>query len=63
MYGTACDIEEHVTQGRPLAKRVITVTPSSLMKNWRDEVRKWLGDERLQTLVLQSGTDAAEQVV
>lgn len=48
-------------QGSPVAKRVVVVTPSSLLKNWRDEIRKWLGDERLQAVVLQAGPDATSQ--
>ena len=54
--------EVDIIQGGPIAKRAIVVTPSSLMNNWKDEFRKWLGEERLQALVLQSGPDAAQQV-
>ena len=46
----------------PVARRAIVATPSSLTKNWRDEVRKWLGDERLQVILLNPGSDAKQQV-
>ncbi|KAJ7514819.1 hypothetical protein O6H91_23G060700 [Diphasiastrum complanatum] len=29
--------------GSPLAKRVIIVTPTSLVSNWESEIKKWLG--------------------
>jgi DNA repair and recombination protein RAD54B len=34
--------------GRPAAKKVVIVTPSSLCKNWAAEAKKWLGEERLK---------------
>ncbi|CAG0881538.1 unnamed protein product [Darwinula stevensoni] len=33
--------------GRPLLKKVLIVTPSSLVKNWVQEFHKWLGSFRL----------------
>ncbi len=36
--------------GRPLAAKVVVVTPSSLCANWAAEARKWLGVERLKVL-------------
>jgi DNA repair and recombination protein RAD54B len=33
--------------GRPTIQRVLIVTPSSLVKNWEKEFRRWLGRERL----------------
>ena len=38
------------------------VTPSSLCQNWAEEARKWLGPERLPTLVLGPGPDGASTV-
>ncbi|XP_061073541.1 DNA repair and recombination protein RAD54B isoform X2 [Conger conger] len=33
--------------GRPMARRVLVVTPGSLVKNWAAEFQKWLGRERI----------------
>lgn len=33
--------------GRPTIQRVLIVTPSSLVKNWEKEFRRWLGRERI----------------
>eukprot|EP00891_Asterochloris_glomerata_P002075 jgi/Astpho2/2075/e_gw1.00038.344.1_t len=46
---------------RPVAKRSIVVCPSSLTNNWAAEVRKWLGPERCQVMVVQSGAEAKNQ--
>lgn len=51
-----------VSQGIPAARKVVVVAPSSLVTNWQLEIRKWLGDERLPTLALQPGPQAADQV-
>lgn len=32
------------------------------LQNWADEIKKWLGNERLKALVLQSGAEAKGQV-
>ncbi|WAQ95965.1 RA54B-like protein, partial [Mya arenaria] len=34
--------------GKPVAKKILVVTPGSLVKNWHAEFKKWLGFERLQ---------------
>lgn len=49
-------------QGRPVIKRAIVVTPSTLTQNWAAEVRKWLTNERCKAIVVQPGPDAASQV-
>ncbi|KAK9862147.1 hypothetical protein WJX84_007326 [Apatococcus fuscideae] len=48
-------------QGRPSLKKVIVVTPSSLTSNWAAEIKKWLGTERLKAMILQPGSEAAQQ--
>ncbi|KAK9915546.1 hypothetical protein WJX75_000577 [Coccomyxa subellipsoidea] len=49
--------------GKPTVKRVIVVTPCSLTQNWADEIKKWLGNERIKALVLQAGPEAKGQVL
>lgn len=34
--------------GRQVVKRVLVVTPGSLVQNWGKEFNKWLGRERIQ---------------
>lgn len=46
--------------GKPLAKKAIIVCPASLVRNWVNEVRKWLGDERLKPVALESGVSNYE---
>lgn len=38
--------------GRPTIKRVLIVTPSSLVKNWHKEFRRWLGRERINVFTV-----------
>jgi DNA repair and recombination protein RAD54B len=40
-----------------VAKRVLIVTPSSLVANWNQEVSKWLKDERVYTFVVDGKTN------
>lgn len=46
--------------GAPLAKKAIIVCPASLVRNWVCEIRKWLGDERLKPVALESGVSTYE---
>ncbi|XP_073030331.1 protein CHROMATIN REMODELING 25-like isoform X3 [Primulina eburnea] len=41
--------------GKPMAKKVIIVTPTSLVSNWEDEIRKWVG-ERVKLVALCEST-------
>ncbi|GLC51026.1 hypothetical protein PLESTB_000458000 [Pleodorina starrii] len=51
-------------EGRPLAGKVLVVTPATLVDNWGREVKKWLGSERLQvTLCLQQSSAAKQQIL
>lgn len=43
--------------GSPIAKRVLIVTPTSLVSNWESEIQKWLGG-RVQVLALCESTRA-----
>ncbi|KAA8493509.1 DNA repair and recombination protein RAD54B [Porphyridium purpureum] len=40
--------------GVPLIQRAVVVCPSSLVGNWEAEVSKWIGNERLRCIVVQS---------
>ncbi|XP_049290349.1 DNA repair and recombination protein RAD54B-like [Anopheles funestus] len=37
---------------KPLAKRILIVTPSSLVENWDREITKWLRNERIFTFIV-----------
>ncbi|XP_051016282.1 DNA repair and recombination protein RAD54B [Acomys russatus] len=34
--------------GKPVIRKTLTVTPGSLVNNWRKEFQKWLGSERIK---------------
>lgn len=38
--------------GKPVVKRVLVVTPGSLVQNWGREFNKWLGRERIQVFTV-----------
>ncbi|XP_069813394.1 DNA repair and recombination protein RAD54B-like isoform X2 [Dendropsophus ebraccatus] len=38
--------------GKPVLKRALIVTPGSLVKNWRKEFQKWLGNERMRVFAV-----------
>lgn len=38
--------------GKPVAKRVLVVTPGSLVQNWGAEFNKWLGRERINVFTV-----------
>lgn len=44
--------------GRPTVKKALIVTPSSLVKNWGNELGKWLG-ERARYIALEGGSGAS----
>ncbi|XP_030847505.1 DNA repair and recombination protein RAD54B isoform X1 [Strongylocentrotus purpuratus] len=46
--------------GKPIIKRVLIVTPGSLVKNWCREFRKWLGSERISVFPVSSDKKVEE---
>lgn len=46
--------------GRPVIKHAIIVTPSSLINNWRDEFKKWIGNERGVTVFAVTAQNKAD---
>ena len=38
--------------GKPMARKIIIVVPSSLVDNWRLEFKKWLGPERCRPVTV-----------
>ncbi|KAL9651271.1 hypothetical protein ABK040_001224 [Willaertia magna] len=42
--------------GKPILKKAIVVTNSSLVNNWSSEFKKWLGDEKLSVATVGSKT-------
>lgn len=45
----------------PLVEKCIVISPSSLVKNWANEVKKWL-KSRVQTLAIETGAVSREVV-
>ncbi|XP_042899076.1 DNA repair and recombination protein RAD54B isoform X2 [Parasteatoda tepidariorum] len=48
--------------GRPVLKRVIIITPSSLVTNWKKEFHKWLGESRLSIFIIDKKHTVKEYV-
>ena len=53
-------LKQSPVAGCQLAKKVLIVAPSSLLRNWEKEFRKWLGNERLTIHVAESGDKVAQ---
>merc|ERR1719394_147577 len=53
-------LKQSPVAGSQLAKKVLIVTPSSLLRNWEKEFRKWLGTERIILHVADSKEKVAQ---
>ena len=47
--------------GNPVCKKILIITPSSLVKNWKHEFKKWLGEERIRVWALTAGESSVSE--
>jgi DNA repair and recombination RAD54-like protein len=45
-------------EGSPMAKRVVIITPTSLVSNWEAEIKKWLSHSTINVLAMCESTRA-----
>jgi DNA repair and recombination protein RAD54B len=41
----------------PVVKKVLVLCPATLVQNWVQEFKKWLGDERIKVFKFDEGKD------
>ena len=53
-------LKQSPVAGKVLARKILIVTPSSLLKNWENEFRKWLGSERVTIHIADTGDKVSQ---
>eukprot|EP00118_Oscarella_pearsei_P020799 m.229567 g.229567 ORF g.229567 m.229567 type:complete len:886 (+) comp40045_c0_seq52:113-2770(+) len=53
-------LKQGVYGGKPVVRKALVITPSSLVKNWQKEIRKWLGNERLKAYAVGKDQEALD---
>ena len=53
-------LKQSPVAGSVLAKKVLIIAPSSLLKNWEAEFRKWFGSERIIIHIADTGDKVAQ---
>jgi DNA repair and recombination protein RAD54B len=53
-------IKQGPHRNTPIIRKALVVVPSSLVDNWRQEIKQWLGNERLPAATVSAGPEAAQ---
>lgn len=53
-------IKQGPHRNNPIIRKALVVVPSSLVDNWRQEIKQWLGNERLPAATVSAGPEAAQ---
>ena len=49
--------------GRPTIQKILIVAPSSLVKNWYKEFRRWLGTERINVFTADQVSNRSQILI
>lgn len=53
-------LKQSPVPGPPLAKKVLVLTPATLVANWQREFNKWLGSERIRVACVLTAGDITQ---
>lgn len=56
-------LEQGPHKGKPVIKKALIITPSSLTENWVKEFKKWLGQERIRVYAVDNKKNTAADYV